>query len=380
MLLFHGTRGGRELVDAIGREGLRPHLHGWTLDRLGHEASTFLSNAPVAGSGGDPMAFAMGFGSWRPRSRDGWIIVVDLPRESWGVIRAVVPNLELDQYFQAQNLRPTLLGRAPLLDASGRAVSRREGPLVVEVLEELGGRANLADVARSLRPVLVGKYSDLHSDDFSFARWTRYAGALREASTLGEVTRAGRRWGFVWEKPEVPHCPLCVQGMASWVYAIDAPLACAPADAVALYASHGGRDLFGDGLAPLARVLARAYAGAPREAVAAGFASLKEGGRARVEWEHLLAETPVDAGALPPSWAPDFGRRWEERDVRAPDVQLVCDAIAPEHVVGALRVAAGGKLTAWARPRKGETLAAKLWHAAGAVRERYRGRMVVYDG
>ena len=80
-LFFHGTRGDRSHIEAIRRDGLRALRHEWTHSQLGHEASTFLANAPVAGEGGDPVAFAMGYGRWKgPRSHgDGWIIVV-LPR------------------------------------------------------------------------------------------------------------------------------------------------------------------------------------------------------------------------------------------------------------------------------------------------------------
>ncbi|MEZ4410035.1 MAG: hypothetical protein R3A52_26705 [Polyangiales bacterium] len=380
MLLFHGTRGGRDLLDAIARDGLRAHRHEWTHDRLGHAASTFLSNAPVAGTGGDPVAFARGFTRARSRERDGWIVVVDLPRARWSVIHAVVPNLALEQYFDARALRPQLLSPAPLLATNGATLSRRHGPLVIELLAELGRRDDLAAISRAMRPVRVSQYSDLRADDFSFTNWRRYAGALLDASTLDEVVRAGRRYGFTWDAPEVPHCALCVQGMATWVYALDTPLACAPDDAVALYASVNGRDLFGDGLAPLARAVARGYAGASPADVPEGFARLHREVTGRVAWEHLVAMTPLDVNALPPSWSPDFGRSWTESDLRATDAQVVCDAIAPEHVVGALRVFAGGRLSAWARPRKGETLAARLWHAATVVRERFRGRMVVYEG
>jgi len=383
MLFFHGTRGDRSLIEAIRRDGLRALRHEWTHSQLGHEASTFLANAPVAGAGGDPVAFAMGYGRWKgPRSHgDGWIIVVDLPRERWGVIRAVVPNLELAQYFDGGTLRQWLPSVVETLDATGTALSRaRRGPMLIELLDELGRRPDLGRIARSLRPVLVSKYSDLHADDFSFGRWRRYAGALLEAASVEQVLRAGRRWGFRWEKPEVPHCALCVAGMATWVYAVDAPLACAEGSTAALYASMSGRDLLGDGLESLARTVARGYAAVPREAVALAFARLRQRQDVRVGWAEVLAGTPLDADALPPSWSPDFGRRWAEIDVRAADVQVVCDAIAPEHVVGALRLSSGARLRAWARPRRGETLAAKLWHAAAVVRARHRGSMVLYDG
>jgi hypothetical protein len=382
MLLFHGTRGHRDLVDAIARDGLRAHRHEWAHRTLDLDASTFLANAPVAGAGGDPMAFAMGYGAWNgPRTPgDGWIVVVDLPRDAFGAVRAVVPNHELTQYFAARTLRTFLTSPLLVLDDAGTG-TRRTGPrpLLVEALAELGRRDDLPRLAASLRPVLASKRDDLRADDLTFARWRRYAGDLRAARTLDEVARAGRRWGFAWGEPEVPHCALCVEGMATWLYAVDAPLACADGNRVGLWTSLAGQDLLGDGLAAFARIVARAYAGASPAAVADGFAKLRAE-RGNVTWGDVLARTPIDAAALPPSWSPDFGRAWTERDARATDAQLVCDAIGPEHVVGALRVAAGNRLRPWARPRRGETLAAKLWHAATVVRDRHRGRCVVYDG
>lgn len=381
MLLFHGTRGQRSVIESIGREGLRARRHEWTHDRVGHAASTFLANAPVSGRGGDPVAFAMGWNGGRAHAHDGWIVVVDLPHARRDLIHAVVPNLELEQYFAATDLRHALLGSAAVFDWPSRRVTyHRRSPLVVEVLEELGRLPELARVARALSPVLSWRRDDLRSDDFSFAKWSRYAGDLRAATTLDEVARAGRRWGFTWENPEVPHCALCVQGMATWVYPLEVPLACAADEHVGLFASVGGRDLFGDGLASIARTVARGYASAPPGRVAEAFAKVAGEGRSLRDWGELVARTPIDLAALPTSWSPDFGRHWKDEDLRRPDVQVVCDAIEPEYVLGAMRVAAGARLQGWARPRRGETLVAKLWHAATVIRHRHRGRMVLYDG
>src|SRR6185295_7996157 len=99
---------------------------------------------------------------------------------------------------------------------------------------------------------------DVHADDFSLAKWSRYAGELRAARTLDDVVRAGRRWGFTWDKPEVPHCDLCVAGMAVWSYAIETspPLACAEGRTVGLPAHDTrGRDVFGSGLEALTRMV-----------------------------------------------------------------------------------------------------------------------------
>ena len=143
MLLFHGTRGDRRLVDAITREGLRGFGRGWTHERFGGDAFTFLANTPVSGHGGDPVAFAMGFRLWKgPRTPgDGWIIVVDLPHQAQGVIRAVVPNRALEDYFAARTLQDQLVHTMQRLDAGGGVLSWREGgPLLVEVADSRSKR------------------------------------------------------------------------------------------------------------------------------------------------------------------------------------------------------------------------------------------------
>ncbi|MFT3768185.1 MAG: hypothetical protein QM820_22265 [Minicystis sp.] len=387
MLLFHGTRGDRRLVDSITREGLRGFERGWTHERFGGDAFTFLANTPVSGHGGDPVAFAMGFRLWKgPRTPgDGWIIVVDLPHEAQGLIRAVVPNRALEDYFAARTLQDWLVHTMQRLDAGGVLPWREGGPLLVEVLEEIGRRDDLPSIARGLRPVLLSKVDDLTSERFTFGGWCRYAEALRAAKSIGDVVRAGRKWGFTWKRPEVPHCALCVQGLANWVYAIDAPLACADGGGVAVPASMAGRDVLGYELAPLARLVARAYAGASPDAVRAAFVRLRTQGRSAT-WGRLLAQTPIDEQALPAPWRTDFGRGRAEdgkpgdADLRARDVQLVCDPIPPERIVGALRIAAGARLRPWARPSRGETLEGRLWHAARALAARRKGTAVIYDG
>lgn len=370
MLLFHGTRGDRALVDSIADEGLRAIGRAWTHAVLGREQCAFLSNAPVAGHGGDPVAFAMGFGRWQRRAAtDGWIIVVDLPNDARHLVRAVIPNLELARYFD-RDRHFGLLASDTWIVGEDRAI----GPPVVEVLHELG-RRDLAKVA--LRPVLRSKYADLHSDDFSFARFRRYADALRNARTVDEVVRAGRRCGFTWEHPEVPHCELCVAGMATWSHVVDVPLDCAGCRQVALPVFP--RDPLGGGLEPPVRMITRWFEGV---AMQPRFEMLRDARRVRSETGHerLLRILEIDESRLPPAWRRDFGSAFTEEDLRAPDVQLVCDAIPTTVVVGALRIATSGRLRPWARPARGETLAAKLWDAARELRRTSRGPRTVYDG
>lgn len=374
MLLFHGTRGGRDRIRSIAREGLRAVDHAWTHDVLrSKDPTTFLSPTPVAGHGGDPVAFAMGFRSWSgPRTPgDGWIVVVDLPHEALAsTVRAVIANRDLEQYFARWTVLSELASRA----VGPRAVT------VLELLEELGRRPDLAEVARGARPVLLSHRRDVDLRGVSFADWRAYATAIAAAPSLEAVARAGRRYGVRWAEPEVPHCDLCVSGMADWAYELPVRLACTGEAPPRLRAHVGARDLFGEGLVAHARMAARWYEGVDRREVAAGFERLAEASGHGPPGEALTRLTPLDPARLPAPWRPGFGRTWREEDLRGPDVQLVCDAIPPEHVVGALRLAAGPKLRPWARPTKAAPLAQRLWRGARALRAASSRPDTIYDG
>jgi hypothetical protein len=105
MLLFHGTRA--SALEEILNHGLQPPRprdsnHDWVWDLSGrfHGNAVFLSTAPVAGKGGDPVCFAMGWPMKRWRdSQPGYILVVDLPDEAPSLIDALVPNVELDGFI-----------------------------------------------------------------------------------------------------------------------------------------------------------------------------------------------------------------------------------------------------------------------------------------
>ena len=120
MLLFHGARA--DALPGILERGLAPpapedHQQSWAkrLSGHGHSASVYLSTSPVAGKGGDPVSFALGWPGrrWRvPRKLPGYLIVVDLPTEAHNLIRAAVPNIELDRFIETHHTREFLLGKA----------------------------------------------------------------------------------------------------------------------------------------------------------------------------------------------------------------------------------------------------------------------------
>ncbi len=96
MLLFHGTT--EPALDGILKHGLRPPQpgaagHDWVWDLSGRSQgnAVFLSTAPVAGKGGDPVSFAMGWPVRRLRGQyPGYLVVVDLPAEALDLVHAVV--------------------------------------------------------------------------------------------------------------------------------------------------------------------------------------------------------------------------------------------------------------------------------------------------
>ena len=114
MLLFHGTRA--STLDGILEHGLRPPqpdvtAHDWVWDLSGRSQgnAVFLSTAPVAGRGGDPVSFAMGWPLKRLRGQHpGYIIAVDLPPEALALVYAVVPNSELATFISAFRTRALL--------------------------------------------------------------------------------------------------------------------------------------------------------------------------------------------------------------------------------------------------------------------------------
>lgn len=380
MFLFHGTRGPRETIRSIAREGLRPFRHGWTRSVLGSDDETvFVSPSPVAGHGGDPVSFAMGFARYKgPRAPgDGWIVVFDVPTTGPGALsfaKAVVRNRDLDQYFRSRSTLRTLLGCACV----GAATT------ILEALYELGGRDDLHRIARELQPTLRRFSSEVSMPEPSFARWRAYADAILTARTREEVERLGRRYGVQRQYPEVPHCELCVQGLADWIYQLPphVKLACTYGEAIELPALYGRHDLFGQRLEANARMVRRWYESAPVSAVAAGLWALRSTGRSRDADPLALLQkhTPIDLSKLPDGWTSRLGRAPTMDAIAEDDVQLVCDAMGPEHMIGAIHLSAGARFRPWARPTRDDRLPSKLWRAARWLRANSKRPDTIYDG
>lgn len=379
MFLFHGTRGTRETIRSIAREGLRPFVHAWTAAAIGVEDPTvFVSPTPVAGHGGDPVSFAMGFARYNgPRAQgDGWIVVFDVPTtgpDALSFAKGVVRNRDLDQHFRARSALRTLVESASA-----------KGVTVLEALYELGGRDDLHRIASELQPRLRSFSGDASMAEPSFARWSAYADGILGARSREEVARLGRRYGVQRSYIEVPHCELCVQGLADWCYVLPAnvKLACTEGEPIELPARYGRHDLFGQRLEANARMVRRWYEGAEPEAIARGFGALSVATWVRDAdpLELLKKHTPIDLSKLPDGWTSGFGRAPTVEAIKDGDVQLVCDAMGPEHMIGAIHLSAGARFRPWARPTRDDRLPSKLWRAARWLRANSTRPDTIYDG
>lgn len=361
MLLFHGTRVSRDALDSIFREGLRARCVDWMHDEA--PQLCFVANTPVGGRGGDPVWFAMGRSTsarWRHRT-EGYIVVLDVPRAALEeALVAVFPNHALEQYFETEWLR-----RRPL----ARLGTRRT---LLGCLIRLGRASDAElDLFRQCGASLDGAYDFDRGD---YATWCKYADALVAARSMADVERAGRRYGVRWEQPEVPHCELCVQGMATWSYEL--PSSIGGERRTKLPASLLGRRIDPSGWIAMARPLSRWFGERSCDEIDALLCALSPD----ATWEGVLQHIPVDSAVLPEVWRPGFGLRWDESGWRSEDVQLACRALGPEHVRGAIQITAGDQMAAWARCGRGRPLASKLWRAAHAIVDQYRGQPVRFAG
>src|SRR5262245_36225943 len=114
MLLFHGTSA--HALAGILQDGLQPSQPGatnhdcvWELRGRSRGNAGFLSTAPVAGKGGDPVSFALGWPlKHRRGGQPGYLVVVDLPPDALELVHAVVPNVELNTFISVFRTRSWL--------------------------------------------------------------------------------------------------------------------------------------------------------------------------------------------------------------------------------------------------------------------------------
>lgn len=381
-LLFHGTIG-ESTVRSIFREGLRPagsgdssashwahRLTGSPRDRL-----VFMSTSPVSGKGGDPVAFALGWpirAAANPSGDPGYIVVLDLPPDALGAVRAVVPNGELDAYIELSWLKD--------------AMSRRDAfEVVLKMVRSLFERRvplDSASVGRELELRVKLAASDLGVEgELTAGRWAafvveyghlvdvRWGDFSSDASFHRERRKLVRRHGFrlpdhIEDDSHSRVCSLCAGGLVGLAMGLRGD----PLEVDVSMVSPVGRKLaLEGGLADLLRVVGGQFD--PPTPGAVDAYCRDRGGR--LSLGELLDSPPGDTTKLPPLWRPGYGRRISTKDFLLPDHQVLADAVEARHVLGAIELTDGRRLLprfSRGRGRSG-TLASQLWSLVHELRD-----------
>jgi len=98
-------------------------------------------------------------------------------------------------------------------------------------------------------------------------------------------------------------------------------------------------------------------------------------------WDQWYAHFPVERCPLAQPWHPGYCQHFGAADLKRPDRQVIAGAIPLPYILGAIKISDGVRLVPHLRPnrRKGETLAAKLWTLAHALRAQYSGTPLLLD-
>lgn len=426
------------------RRGLQPThpdttRHDWVWDLSGRsrDGAVFLSTSPVAGKGGDPVSFAMGWPvSQRIGHYPGYIVVVDLPPAALDLAQAVVPNIELNTFISVSSTRDFLRQTVQLEANAPLDTERRKAlatwrlshwclhywlarycadygiPLTTEALAEyLTLRAERIDPAlpRDLTPARWQAFLDDYFRVVAFAYRDSRSEAERERRRHSILRKHGISLPAEFEDDwHCKTCLLCIRGLASWAYYFDgfpdyAPmrefLAAQPKKSgfqrlsemtrVDPYVIPAPVSAGGIGsLQPLAMRLRAVLAHTepfPSEHVTRYFrereCSDKTPREASWTWEQWYAEFPAERCALPHAWQPGYCRRFSASDLTRPDCQVIAAAIPAAYLLGAIKISDGARLVPRLRPhrRRGETLASKLWMLTHELRARYAGTSIVLD-
>ncbi|MEL6342334.1 MAG: hypothetical protein AAFV53_04330 [Myxococcota bacterium] len=380
MLLFHGTTD--EHRSSIVRDGLRPPdptdrraerswqrvLTGW-----GPGAHVYLSTRPVAGKGGDPVSFAMDWGGQvmrgRRRALPGHIVVVDLPPEQHHRVRTAIRNLEIDRLHERLMLEHHLSTAHELRALIALARIDPE-PLIAtpiatgvndSIRDDLDPWTWIAFIDAYLHLVTV-QIADL--DDETLHR-KRRALLDRYALRLPDWMEADRiDWRLPFTVQSLYHYVWRIEGVPTTEQTTDRSGA-----RVGYHFSHVLRsfDRMVIGQLPWLKGLMGAFLAAhPADAIDDWLAHAPF----RTGFSALRRRFPPDESRLPLVWQEAFFRRDHRPLWREPDVQLLCDAIPAEHILGTIPLSENRRLRPALRPnrRRGETLERKLWAAALALK------------
>lgn len=384
MLLFHGTT--QDRLDAILREGLRPPApqgarshRDWqhALTGLGAGAHVYLSTRPVAGKGGDPVSFAMDWGSQvsmgKRRALPGHIIVVDLPPQEHHRVRVAIRNTEIDRLYE-RFLIEHELSRAHELRALVAFARINPDPIEVTPIPTGASDAIRDDLDPLTWIAFIDEYLHLVNveiadlDDETLHR-KRRAILNRYALRLPDWMENDRiDWRLSFTVQSLYHYAWRIEGVPTTERTTDRS-----GVLVGYHFAHALRSfdqLVIDRLPWLKGLMGAFLVNHRAEAIEAWL----ERAPMRTGFPELRRQFPPEEGRLPPVWRQEFFVRDTRPLWREADVQLLCDVIPPEHILGAIPVSQNRRLRQELRPnrRRGETLESKLWAAAHALR-RSRG-------
>jgi hypothetical protein len=368
VLLFHGTSADDEKLRSILREGLRASRNDWACHLIKDErAFVFLSTSPVAGKGGDPVAFARGWPMRARRSSEharapGYLIAVDLPEPSPVPIHGAARNGDVEAYWKARAFAHILEGRA----------QERTGETRLEALRRVFRCARGAPLGALLRPCTLRMAPGFVQGDVRPYELALAGRAYVEADTPQEKARIARAAGMnipeaFAEDSHDRNCILCFDGqLYAFGYAFDGPPGVEEVGLLLPGQAFG--EILDPGTMGAFLEAIRAWLDAYPEAEVDR--ALERGGGL----SGLASLLPPPRDRVPLVLRPDFLAGYEPSLLREPDVQVMTGSIPPELLVGALRITENNRIRADLRPDRGrgETLPGKLWSAIHAMR-RARG-------
>ena len=397
MYLFHGTS--TKAVDSILKAGLVPanpeyRQDGWQqeLTGRGHSSHIYTSTGPIAGKGGDPLAFARGWplADLRLDSPDrGVIIVLDLPPEHVNSItRAVIRNIDLDAYYDMlrtvsflgheQNWYSLLWFALRL----GPGITRSE---VVKRLEPI-----FINVDKQARVPSVRSWKGFVEDYLRLCEVRR--GDFKSITAFdGEREKIKRRYGIVFpewlEEDDYGRTSFfTVQSIVQYAYRLPelGPLPPDTDQEENWFHLKGfpGREFeryFMGRLGILLRMASLWVESYKFEELEQGVRKLNH----ETGWQSFRKQFPVDEARLPPVWRQDFGKSYDPALLRQKDVQLLTDKIAPEYILGVIEVSdERGRLMPYVRPGKsgsGTTFESRIWKLVHEMKKSYKGKPVRVD-
>ncbi len=387
------------------------------------QGGVFLSTRPVAGKGGDPVSFALGWPARHVRNRRahrGYVIVVDLPDSAFALITRVIPNLAFDAYREAARLRGWL---TEAVYPNGSPTQARWGVSLWcllywagRFLHHQGSRTDEATVAaivdahvkscpESLPADLTPRRWYAFLDDYFHLVDVRYPdfdnGEALERARQAVLARHGVRFPeWIEEDPpddyDTRGCRMCVEpifnyrlafrGLSSYepfreflcALAGRRGFASAAPDADDPHLIDGGlrRPLF-DNLGYLLRVVQAHTATYPQSAIER-FLLLNE---TTWQWSDWYVAFPAQAPGLPQYWtaAPLTPQEVTSPQLRQPDTQVHASAIPAQYILGAIPVTDGRRLVPRLRPSRsrGQTLESLLWREVHRLRARYDGKPIL---